>query len=201
MPKFDPKKYATEKPQSATFDRPKKITEGKKILCPIGAAFKVRNNKKILEIASVVIKDLESRGEEGLIYVDQLYLTENALFRLSNLVIAIGWDSPFDYESLDDITQIMLTGPFEGVFKSREYNGKEYINLQFYNSVNWDRDKEDEPIYSDKEDSMIANAEDSWKKILQYRMDDPDKFGRYLSEEESRANNNSNGTLDDEIPF
>ena len=167
MPKFDPKKYQSDKPKASFEDRPKKITEGKKVLAGVGAAFKIRNGKNILEIGYVVIKDNEKRGEEGLIYVDQLYLTENALFRLSNLVIAIGWNEPFDYASLDDITQVMLTGPFEGVFKSRSYNGNDYINLQFYNSVNWERDKDDEPIYSDKEDSLISNAEESWKKSLE----------------------------------
>jgi hypothetical protein len=178
--KFDPKKYQTDKPK---------------------ASFEKRNGKKILEIGYVVIKDLESRGEEGLIYVDQLYLTESALFRLSNLVIAIGWDEPFDYESLDDITQVMLTGPFEGVFKSKSYNGKDYINLQFYNSVNWDRDKDDEPIYSDKEDSIIERAEEGWKKILQYRMDEPDKYGTYLSGNASQDKKSGDDYEEDEIPF
>jgi hypothetical protein len=199
--KFDPKKYQTDKPKASFEDRPKKISEGKKILAGVGAAFKKRNGKKILEIGYVVIKDLESRGEEGLIYVDQLYLTESALFRLSNLVIAIGWDEPFDYESLDDITQVMLTGPFEGVFKSKSYNGKDYINLQFYNSVNWDRDKDDEPIYSDKEDSIIERAEEGWKKILQYRMDEPDKYGTYLSGNASQDKKSGDDYEEDEIPF
>ena len=118
MPKFNPLEYQKDAPEKKEFEK-RSISEGKKILVPVGAAYKMRNGKKVLEIASVITNDLEKNGEEGLIYVDQLYLTPNALFRLSNFVIAIGWEKPFDYDSIDDITRGMLTGPFAGVFKGR----------------------------------------------------------------------------------
>ena len=190
--------FQKDKPEKKEFEK-RSISEGKKIFVPVGAAYKMRNGKKILEIASVIINDLEKNGEEGLIYVDQLYLTPNALFRLSNFVIAIGWDQPFDYDSIDDITKVMLTGPFEGVMKSREYNGNSYINLTFYNSANCKRDKDGEPIFTQQEDKYITAGEQGWEKILKFRQENSDKYGDYLNS--SSSGDNNSGDDYDEIPF
>ena len=43
---FDPNKFKTEKKEISYDDRPKKITPGKKLLAPVGAAFKIKNGKK-----------------------------------------------------------------------------------------------------------------------------------------------------------
>ena len=117
MPKFDPMEYQNENASKSYEDRPKKITAGKKVCVPVGAKFKIKNGKNVLEIGYVIIKDLEKKGEEGLMFIDQFYLTPNALFMLSNFVVAMGYRKPFDYEDMDDIYKIMLLGPFEGVFE------------------------------------------------------------------------------------
>ena len=178
---FDPNKFKTEKTESSFEDRPKKITPGKKILAPVGAAFKIKNGKKVLEVCHVVIKDLEKKGEEGLIFVDQFYYVEKALFKLANFVIALGYTELFNHESMDDIESVLLTGPFEGVFVDNQYNGKTYTNLKFYNSTEIERTEEGEPCFSNKELKIISSGEKSWDNILKYRIDNG-SYGEYVGE-------------------
>ena len=177
---FDPKKFATtSEKKEVTYDKPKKITAGKKVLVPVGAAFKIKNDKQILEVCHVCISDLEKKGEEGSFYIDTFYYVEKALFKLANFVMSLGYNEPFDHESMDDIEKVILTGPFQGVFVDNTYNGKTYCNLKFYNGFDIERTEEGEPCFSKKEMEIISNGERSWDNILKYRIDDG-SYGRYV---------------------
>jgi hypothetical protein len=192
MPKFDPMQFQNEDNKPSYEDRPKRITAGKKICVPVGAKFKTRNGKNILEVGHIVINDLESKGEEGLIHVDQFYLTHKALFVLSNFVVALGFRDPFDYENMNDIMKILLLGPFEAVFEDQTYNGSTYAKIRYYNSTAVERSEDGEPCFSSSEAKTITSGENSWDKILQYRMQN-DKYGQYV--EAFTASD------DEEIPF
>tara|TARA_R100000329_G_C7605351_1_gene214760 strand:+ start:180 stop:767 length:588 start_codon:yes stop_codon:yes gene_type:complete len=195
MPKFDPMEYQNEKSPKSYEDRPKKITAGKKVCVPVGAKFKIKNGKNVLEIGYVIIKDLEKKGEEGLMFIDQFYLTPNALFMLSNFVVAMGYRKPFDYEDMDDIYKIMLLGPFEGVFEDNYYNGKTYPKIKYYNTTPIERAEDNEPCFSDKELKIINAGESSWDKLLKYRMDDAEqRYGTYVDKFEPIG-------PEEEIPF
>ena len=195
MPKFDPMEYQNENKRSSFDDKPKKITAGKKIMVPVGAKFKIKNGKHVLEVGHVVIKDLESKGQEGLIYIDQFYLTQNALFMLSNFVVAMGYRKPFDYEDLDDIYRIMLLGPFEAVFVDSTYNGKTFPKIKYYNKSQIERSEDNEPCFSDKELKIINAAEQSWDKLLSYRINDEEqRYGQYVDKFPTEPE-------DEEIPF
>ncbi len=189
---FDPNKFKTEKKEVSYDDRPKKITAGKKILAPVGAAFKIKNGKKVLEVCHVVLKDLEKKGEEGLIFVDTFYYVEKALFKLANFVIALGYSELFNHESMDDIESVLLTGPFEGVFVDNQYNGKTYTNLKFYNSTEIERTEDNEPCFSNTDLKIISNGEKSWDNILKYRIENG-SYGEYVREFDDGE--------DDEMPF
>lgn len=196
MPKFDPMEYQTENKKVSFDDKPKKITAGKKILAPVGAKFKIKNGKNVLEIGNVVIKDLEKKGEEGLIYIDQFYLTPNALFMLSNFVVAMGFKKPFDYEDMDDIYKIMLLGPFEAVFVEKSYNGKSFVQIKYYNNSAIERNEDGEPCFSDAEMKIINAGENAWDKLLKYRMEDEEqRYGQYVENFRNAAED------DGEIPF
>ena len=185
----------TDSPKKSFEDRPKYITAGKKILVGVGVAQKIKNGKKVLEVGYVCTKDLENKGEEGCIYFDNFYLTPNALFKLSNWVVALGHTKPFDYESRADIEEIMLSGPFEGVFEDREYNGNKYTNLKWYNEAHCERTESGEPVFSAKEDEIISNAERGFEKILEFRRDNP-KFGQYVTSFPAEASEK-----DEDCPF
>lgn len=191
---FDPNKYSTEteKKQVSYADKPKKITAGKKILAPVGAAFKVKNNKKVLEVCHVCIKDLEKKGEEGVIYVDEFYYVEKAFFKLANFVLALGFRDLFDHENMDDIEKVLLTGPFQGVFTNNTYKKKVYTNLTYYNPVEIERAEDGEPCFNEKELEIIRNGERSWDNILKYRME-AGTYGDYEADEQQDD--------EDEMPF
>ena len=192
MPLLDPMQYQKDLPKE---DKPKKITEGKKIMVPIGAKFKIKNQKHVLEIGHVVIKDLESKGEEGLIHISNYYLTPNALFMLSNFVVAMGYRKPFDYENLDDIYQIMLLGPFEAVFQNNSWNGKTFAKIKYYNRHEMERSENGEPCFSSREMKIIQAAENSWDKLLSYRINDEEqRYGKYVDEFPKPER-------DEEVPF
>lgn len=178
---FDPKKYKTNTTnKETTYDKPKKISAGQKVLVPVGAAFKIKNDKQILEVCHVCIKDLEKKGEEGAFYIDSFYYTEKALAKLAWFVLGLGYESEFDHESMDDIEQVLLTGPFVGVFADNQYNGKTYTNLKFYNKFDIERNEDGEPFFSEKQLKIISSGEKSWDNILKYRIDQG-SYGNYVS--------------------
>ena len=185
MAVIDPKKHATQKSfenksgSSANVEK-KRITAGKKFMVPVGAAYKMKNDKRILEMALVCVEDYNDTKEEGAIHFENFYLTERALFRISNWALAMGWESAFDPDKLESIQDIMLHGGFVGIFDNREYNGKSYLDLKWFNIADdKTRAKNGSIEFNDEEMEIIKQAEQAYPKIIKYKKEN---FGdEYLS--------------------
>jgi len=202
--KINPRDFMDSKALS-NFNKPlkpatiKKLTAGKKILVPVGSALKTKNNHKILEVCSVVLKDLEKNGEEGCLFVDIFYLNEKSLWRIANWAIAMRVIDSFDPENEEDIKNLMLNGPFIGVLESNEYNGNTYLKLRYHNSCYCERDQDGDPVYTKDELVLINKGEKDWGSWLKNRKDNPDKYGQYIKN--ALPVSNDIGDAGDELPF
>jgi len=198
MPKIDPSEYATQ-----NFDRPQsnvKLTEGRKVMTPVAAAYKMVREKKVLEMCMVCTEDLEKTTEEGAIHFETFYLSERALWRISNWAMGMGWSTSFDPEEIEDIRKIMLHGQFTGVFKTSEYtnyNGDlvSKIELKWFNQSSRPRNKDGAIEFSTEEVEFLTGAEKRYTSIIEYKKSN---YGdKYLTEEKPKADEEDY----DEIPF
>ncbi len=199
MAVIDPTKYATQDFNKEQNQQKvsKKLTSGKKFMVPCGAAFKMLNNKKILEMCMICVEDFEKNDEQGAIHFESFYLTERALFRISNWALSMGWENPFDPENLEDIQDVMLHGGFIGIFQEREYNGKKRVEIKWFNKSSKKRADNGSIEFTDSELDIIKQGEKAYPKMIQYRKDN---YGHeYLSG--GGALNNDSDESYDELPF
>ena len=162
----------------------KRISTGKKILAPVAHTYKMRNGKKVLEVAYVCIKDLEKRGEEGAIFVDNFIISANTQWKIANLSIALDYIKPFDDEKYEDVRDVLHSNTFIGVFIEKTFNGNPYIDIKYYNR-NYTQEKDDDnyPVFSIEEDKIITKAESGWKQIRSFRSNHMDKkYGDYIDD-------------------
>lgn len=185
--KIEPKKFMNEdqikNAQKKTVVK-KRIGVGKKILAPVAHTYKQRNGRKVLEVAYVCIKDLEKRGEEGAIFVDNFIISANTQWKIANLSIALNYVQPFDDEKYDDVEKVLASNTFMGVFVEKSFNGNPYIDIKYYNrNYSQEKDEENYPVFSIEEDKIITKAENDWKQLRNYRANHPDKkYGQYIDD-------------------
>ena len=144
---------------------------GRKIMCPIAVGFKEHYDKRVLEITSIVILDLEvgsdgyNSNDVGLITSDRFYLTENAMWKVGKWAAAMGCETPFDPERLDDIVGIISSGKvFKATFEEREYNDKTYLNIKYYNFARVSK-------VTDEQKERVSKAQESVRKMLDKRVE------------------------------
>lgn len=199
MAKIDPKQYATSNfdndGASQQVER-KTLSPGSKFMVPTGAAHKKRNDKTVLELMFVCIEDLEGKNEEGAVHFETFWLTDRALFRISNWALAMGWEKHIDPDSLENIQDVMLHGGFVGVFQESTYNGKTRVELKWFNKAKRDRADNGSIEFSDEELEIIKQAEKAYPKMIKYRKEN---YGHeYIT---VGAQDGDNDESYDEIPF
>lgn len=169
----------------------KKLTAGKKIFAPIGVSYIKPRDKVILEITSVVVKDLEDNDEEGCFHRESFWLTPAAGWKVANWSIAMGNTEPFDASSREDIERIIGNGvAFHGVISIKEDNGYENRNIDNFYRPNEIMNKGEIEI-SESIENIIKGAEDFFPELIKRRKQGGTKF----IESDSKENNDS------EIPF
>ena len=209
--RVDPSKVATNFDSTSSTER-KYITPGRKIMVPIGLAFKQYTNRngeetELVEVTSVCIADLEKQGEEGCIFSDTFYKTENALWRIANWAVAMGHKEAFDIDVDSDVQRIMLRGAFSAMFKEDHYTNKMGeekvgIKLQYYDPAKGKRDANGHSVLTDAQKKIVQQAEENFHKILEWRIDN--RGDRYRFPTESAATGSAETAKDnsyDEIPF
>lgn len=196
--------YATQKFNDKETSDYVKLTAGRKEMVPVGAAYKMKNDKKVLEIGFVCLEDLEKTSEEGAIFFEQFYLTEKALWRLSNWVMAMNYTGAFDPHSLEHIKKIMLQGCFVAVFEDREYtnnNGDlvKFLSLKWFNRTRKNRNQEDGVVdFSDEQIDFISKAEKSYASLVKYKIEN---YGDKYITSSSVENKGEDYDEYEEIPF
>ena len=82
--RIEPKEYMNEDQKKGVKPKAqnKRISTGKKVLAPVGYAFKRKGDRKILEVAYVCIKDLEKRREEGAVFIDRFIIAANMQWKI-----------------------------------------------------------------------------------------------------------------------
>ena len=158
----------------------KRITPGKKILAPVGFAYKQKNDRKVLEIAYVCIKDLDKRKEEGGIFIDNFIISSRMQWKIANLAIGMDYTDAFDDEEHADVQKVLDSNTFIGVFIEKTFNGNPYTDIKYYNR-NWNQEKDGDgfPVFSVEEDKLISRGEEDWKNLRKYRASQPEKYGHY----------------------
>ena len=182
--------------------KPKRITPGKKVLAPVGFAYKRKGDRKILEIAYVCIKDLEKRNQEGGIFIDNFIISAKMQWKIANLAIGLDYTEAFDDEKHEDVQKVLDSNTFIGVFIEKTFNGNPYTDIKYYNR-NWSQEKDGDgyPVFSVDEDKLITKGESDWKNLKNYRASQPEKYGHY----ETDPLPSGSGVPDDyqgsELPF
>lgn len=205
---IDPKQHMSAAQKQRIKNPPKplvKLSPGRRVMQPVGFAYKEVRGNKILEVCSVCIYDIDKKGEEGCLFIDSFNLIEAAQWRIINWVIAQQYTDTFDPEKASDIQKIIDKGSFQAVFTREKYNEKEYMKIKFHNISYQSRDKDGDPIYTKEEDALISRAEDQWKIwVLKRANDDFRKYGNYdpktLPLLSTGKDNESDG-FGEELPF
>lgn len=189
--KINPMKDSNQDNSSST--RRPSVTSGNKIFAPVGVSYLKPKDKLILEITSVVIKDLEDKEEEGAMHRETFWLTAAASWKIANWSIAMGNSEPFDASSREDIERIIANGvAFHGLIKVEDDNG--YTKRQIDNFYR-PRDiinKAGEVEISEDSNSLIQDSEVFFSELIKIRKKNGVKFI------ESDSNKDDS---DSEIPF
>lgn len=161
-----PKQYSNNNEQKS---KPKKVTAGEKLFAPIGVAY-TRSSKKgtvCLNLYCIVLKDLESDNNEGLIHTEKFWVSERALWKIANWSMAMRFDSEFDCEDRDSIEKIICHGQaFVGNVKitdDGEYTRREIDS--FMMPVEFYDDKGNIEITEDF-NKIISTGEIAFPKII-----------------------------------
>lgn len=161
-------------PQSTT---PKyktiELSQGLKILAPIGASYRhTMNGKRFCEIRFVCLKNLEKGGdnETGAIIEERYFLEENNNWVWSRLSSSLGYTEPFDNENAQDIEKLLMKNGnrIQAKITEKEYNGKVSLTIKEMGKVLKDNKI---PPYTEDEQLIIAKAMDDFGKVLNWRKD------------------------------
>lgn len=183
--RIEPKEYMNEDQKKGVKPKAqnKRISTGKKVLAPVGYAFKRKGDRKILEVAYVCIKDLEKRREEGAVFIDRFIIAANMQWKIANFAIAQNYTQAFDDERHEDIQKLLDYNTFIGVFVEKSFNGNPYIDIKYYNrNYNQEKDEDEFPVFSVEEDKIITKGESDWKSLKVYRASNSEKYGHYESD-------------------
>lgn len=165
--------------------RPIINTEGRKVLLPLKAMHKVVNGQTALEITSVCIEDQVSESNnEGAIHSETFYLSKRSLWRLSKWCLAMGHLTELDEHSEEDVEKVFLSGPFIGIFKTTTYNEKERVELKYFNNSYIERDANGQPVFSEEQKQIIADAENHLAAYFERRINNGIDY-KYLYHDKS----------------
>jgi len=188
--KIDPQQQANQKTTSGVTV---KLTAGNKIFAPIGVSYVKPRDKVILEITSVVIKDLENKGEEGAIHRESFWLTPAASWKVANWSISMGHSDTFDSSDREDIEKIIANGvAFHGVVSIKKSNGYENRQIDSFYRPH-DMIEDGEIAVSEEMDELISNAETYFPKINKKRKENGTVF--------VNSNSTTDSGIDEDIPF
>lgn len=141
MAKINPKDYANNNQKdnsNQSQDRKDVSTSGVKILQPASASYRRTMSGKLqLEIAFACLESMDHPMlENGGLYMEKFSLSDGALWRIGNFANSIGYSTPFDPEQGNDVLSLIESAkPFRAKLEDREWNGKSYLQIKFFD--NW----------------------------------------------------------------
>ena len=126
--RIDPSSISTNmdtQPKTQDYsNKPKKLSNGRKLLAPIGVTYRIINQKTVMEAYLICLEDYEDNNEESVIHIETFWLTEKALWRVANMAVSLGWTQAFDCENKAQMEKIFLKGEaFVGVIEVYERYG------------------------------------------------------------------------------
>jgi len=141
---------------------------GKRTLFPIGHRYREINHKPVVDVRSVCLHDPSGSGDEGAVVTDTFWLTDAAMWRIARFALAVGYDNPFDPEDPEDLTKVLLAGPFVGTVSIRKRGEKEYRDVNDHEAAGGFRrnDRTGEVMLSDEQRGWVESAEQLWAKLL-----------------------------------
>ena len=151
----------------------KELTQGRKVLAPVGACYKTTQaGERIFEVRYVCVFDIEKKGEEGAQHTEVFYLRSSVNWIWANLAQALHHKIPFDNAKGADVEKVLFgDGKRIKVFlKNRSYNGKTTLNVSEMGPCKLTQDGKLQP-YTPIEQDMIAKTDQEWQKQIQYRLD------------------------------
>lgn len=86
---------------------------------------RTKNDKPFLLLVAKVIHGPQ-RGKE---FLERVFLSEVALWRLAHLCAAIGFSEPFDLRSDSDVSHALLHRPFKALVSVEERGGDRYAGI------------------------------------------------------------------------
>ena len=208
MARITPNENASQNAQEQRKDRVESITAGTKIASMVGFFFETHNGNKKLQIGYAIIEDKtpiivdgEEKTEVGLIHIDSLLIRDSVMWKHQKWSGGCGFSEAYDNEDPDDIMKIVLSCPYveiDIVERSYEWNGQTRSSMEIQS---WS--KLSSFNASSFHEKVIQSCEQSFEKIIEYRV----RRGDNIQRATQKVQNDENADFDnyvndnDTIPF
>ena len=189
---IDPQKQG--KISTGSFEK-KVLTSGNKIFAPVGVSYIKPKDKIILEVCCICIKDLEGKGEEGIIHTEKFWITDKALWRIANWALSMRNEAAFDCESAQSIEAIFAKGVcFVGNVEIKIDGQYRNVNIRSF-SVPSSLIKDGTLTLTNEMSNYIEQGEEAFPKIISKRREWGVNFLNMNSSDDNVV------SIHDEIPF
>ena len=152
--KINPNDFSANNATQATR---KELSEGIKVFVPLGARHGTfKTGTRYIEIGHVCIEtDKNPEQEVGCTHYVRFPLMDNMLWAIGNYAYAIGYRKEFDPEDINDVQNVLMTGPIKIKLEDSDYG----LQAKKYFPHNVERDSDGNPVLPHDVIELIIKAE------------------------------------------
>lgn len=174
----------------------KELSEGIKVFVPVGARHGTfSTGTPYLEIGHVCIEsDRNPDKEIGCTHYTRFPLIEKMLWNIGNYAYAIGYRKEFDPEDLNDVQQVLMTGPLKIKLEDSDYG----LQAKKFYVHSVERDADGFPLFSEEIQSLIIKAEGWCSKAFAKAVE---REGGSYSTTKPKAASSNEFDPNGEVPF
>lgn len=156
-------------------NRTRYVTEGRKVLAPIGFTRGKSSLKgtPYLELGFVCVKDLDGNGEEGAVTTRKFWITPAAVAQFAKFIRALGCTTAFDTDVDDDLDRVLSTGYVQAFCKTETYTKRDGSEGASTSPAFFDTASGEQPEWEDE----VRNVGDWWSEYVRRAQERAAQYG------------------------